>query len=192
MRKTKGHENQQEHYENILDAVSRNSYLKTLSVFNCLHVAFDKQYLIQFLNGNKTLTYLKMVPYQIIVDDSILYKPITNTTLKYFDHDMFPDDILGQIILNEWIGPSALVNPYSLSNNIPLISKGNHPNINFYYYDGSKDNLNNLFDILKSTYKGIKNVWLYIEENDMVEEVIEILKEYLPWSRSIFKRVLNI
>ncbi|KYQ89914.1 hypothetical protein DLAC_11722 [Tieghemostelium lacteum] len=51
MRKTKGHENQQEHYENILDALSRNSYLKTLSIFNCLHVAFDKQYLIQFLNG---------------------------------------------------------------------------------------------------------------------------------------------
>ncbi|KYQ89915.1 hypothetical protein DLAC_08481 [Tieghemostelium lacteum] len=98
---------------------------------------------------------------------------------------MFPDDILGQIILNEWIGQSALVNPYSLSNNIPLISKGNHPNIDFYYYDGSKDNLNTLIDILKSTYKGIKNVWLHFEDNDMVEEVIETLKEYLPSNNEI-------
>ncbi|KYQ99988.1 hypothetical protein DLAC_03480 [Tieghemostelium lacteum] len=99
---------------------------------------------------------------------------------------MFPDDVLGQIVLNEWIGPSALVNPcYSHTNNIPLISKGNHPNIDFYYYDGSKDNLNNLIDILKSTYKGIKNVWLHIEDNDMVEEVIETLKEYLPSNNEI-------
>ncbi|KYQ99987.1 hypothetical protein DLAC_03478 [Tieghemostelium lacteum] len=179
-------ENQQEDFDNILDALSRNSYLKTFSIYNfSLPVPFSKQYLIQFLNGNKTLTKLKIIPCQIIVDDSIIYQPITNTTLKYFDH-RFHNDILGQILLNEWIGPSALVNPYySSTNNIPLISKGNHPNINVYYYDGSKDNLNNLIDILKPIYKGIDNIYLSIEDNDMIEEVIEALKEYLPSNHEI-------
>ncbi|KYQ99989.1 hypothetical protein DLAC_03481 [Tieghemostelium lacteum] len=54
-------ENQQEHYDNILDALSRNSYLKTFSIYNLTFpVPFSKQNLIQFLNGNKTLTNLGM------------------------------------------------------------------------------------------------------------------------------------
>ncbi|KYR01099.1 hypothetical protein DLAC_02199 [Tieghemostelium lacteum] len=188
-------ENQREHYDNILDALSRNSYLKTFSIYNfILPVPFSKQNLIQFLNGNNTLTNLKLAPCQIIVDDSIIYKPITNTTLKYFNH-MWHNDILGQILLNEWIGPSAIMNPsYSLTNNLPLISKGNHPNINSFYFDGSKDYLNNLIDILKPIYKGIDNVILYIEDNDMVAEVLEILKEYLPSNNEIsaFELIGNI
>ncbi|KYQ89903.1 hypothetical protein DLAC_08468 [Tieghemostelium lacteum] len=172
----------------FIELLERKDYLKTLSIYNFSlsePVSFSKQYLIQFLNGNKTLTNLKIVPCQTIVDDSLIYQPITNTTLKNFEYG-HPNDVIGSMLLNEWIGSSAFENiGYSLTNNIPLISKGNHPNINFYYYDGSKDNLNNLINILKSTYKGIKNVFIHIEDNDIVEEVIETLKEYLPSNHEI-------
>ncbi|KYQ90218.1 hypothetical protein DLAC_08819 [Tieghemostelium lacteum] len=179
-----------EHFENILDVLSSNSFLKKLLIKNDVSPV-SKQSLIQFLNRNKTLTNLTIENCRIIVDANIIYQPITNTTLKYFDYHMFPIDNLGQILLNDWIGPSALVNPYySETNNIPLISKGNHPNINVYYYDGSKDNLNNLIDILKPVYKGIDNITLRIEDNDMVEEVIETMKKYLPSNNEI--SVINL
>ncbi|KYR01156.1 hypothetical protein DLAC_02265 [Tieghemostelium lacteum] len=173
-----------EHFDNILDVLSNNSYLKELLIKNDVSPV-SKQSLIKFLNSNKTLTKLTIENCKLIVDANIIYQPITNTTLKYFYYSL-PNNVIGSMLLNEWNGTSALENPcYSPTNNIPLISKGNHPNINVYYYDCSQDNLNNLIDILKLTYKGIKNVWLHIEDNDMVAEVLEILKEYLPSNNEI-------